>query len=104
MQHRGAAAAAQGALAAVQELVDLGEAGVDPDHLGAALVQEVVAPGAAAVHLDREAAEVAEPLVADTQEGPPLPPQQARVGTPGRDGRRGSLVRAAAEERHLARV
>ena len=43
-QDGGAARAALGALAAVEQLVDLGEPGVDPDHLGAALVNEVVAP------------------------------------------------------------
>jgi hypothetical protein len=45
----------------VEQLVDLGEPRVDPDHVRTPLRKEIVAEAAAAVHLDEQAAEVAEP-------------------------------------------
>jgi len=49
----------------VQELVDLGQAGVDPHEFGASLGKEVFAEAPTAVELDEEPAEVAELLIAN---------------------------------------
>jgi hypothetical protein len=85
----GAARAALGALAAVEQLVDLGEPGVDAHHLRAPLVHEVVPPLAPAVHLDHEPPEVVEALVAGLQQGPALAAEDTRMRTARGDGRDG---------------
>ena len=69
----------------MEDLVDLGQAGVDPHELGAGLGEEVFAEAAAAVELDEEPTEVAELLVADAEERPVLPAEQSGMRPPGGD-------------------
>ena len=79
---------------AADERVDLRDAGLDRDELGAALDDEPFVELVAAVHLERQPAEVAEPLLAQEEERSALAPQLA-------GGRRCGL---ASEERHAVRI
>ena len=100
---RGAALAAWDAPVDVEELVDLGEAGVDPDHRRRPLGEQVVAEAAAAVHLDQQSAEVAQRILAGLQQRAAFPAQH-----PGRGPARGDsfgVVRPPAKEcGHARRV
>jgi hypothetical protein len=44
----------------VQEVFDLGEARVDPDHAGAALGKQILPEPASSIHLDEQAAQLGE--------------------------------------------
>src|SRR5262249_29610 len=56
-----------------EHLVELPEAGVEPEQLVAALRQQVLAEAVAAIHLQDQAAEVAEPLLAHLDDVAALP-------------------------------
>jgi hypothetical protein len=84
-EQRRAARAARGVASRVEERLDLGDPGVDPDDLGGPLRKQVVAEAAAAVHLDEEAAEIAQHILARPQEGSALAPEQACMGPPRSD-------------------
>ena len=75
----------------MEERFDLGDARVDPDHLGRALGQQVVTEPAAAIHLDQETAQVAQQILTRLQERATLTPEQASVRAPRSD----TLVRSA---------
>src|SRR4029450_2914199 len=64
----GAAPAAADPGCAVQERVDLLDAGLDRDELGAALDDHPGIDPVALVHLEREASEIAEPLLANLEQ------------------------------------
>jgi hypothetical protein len=57
-----------------QQLLDLVEATVEINELGAALAHELVVESVAPKHLDNEPAEVTQALVSHLQEDPPLAP------------------------------
>ena len=57
------------ARAPVEERVDLLDASLDGDELGAALDDEAGVEAVALVHLERESTEVAQPLLAHLEEG-----------------------------------
>jgi hypothetical protein len=46
----------------VQQVLDLGEASVDPDHAGAPFGEQILPEPASAVHLDEQAAELGDCL------------------------------------------
>jgi hypothetical protein len=56
----------------VEQVVDLGEARVDPDDAGGALGEQIVAKAASAVHLDEQAAQLAQRVVTCLAERPAL--------------------------------
>ena len=62
----------------VEQRVDLLDARLDRDELGASLDDETGVEAVALVHLERQAAKVAEALLADFEEGLPLALQLAR--------------------------
>ena len=66
--------------APADERVDLRDARLDRDELGAALDDERLVELVAAVHLEREAAEVAQPVLAEQEQRAALAPQVARGG------------------------
>jgi len=66
---------------ALQVRVDLGDAGLDRDELGASLDDERLVEVVATVHLERQPAEVAETVFPQEQERPPLAPEIARRGS-----------------------
>jgi hypothetical protein len=84
--------------AVLQELVDLGQPGVDPDDGGGALGEEVVAEASTAVHLDQQPTEVAQLALTGADECAPLPSQEAGVGATGGDPI--GAVGVATKERH----
>jgi hypothetical protein len=88
--------------AAVQQGLEVGDAGVDPDDLCRSLGEQVIPEAPAPVHLDEQPAEVAQHVFARLEEGAALTAKHARV----RPSQRETLVgSAAAEERgHHARV
>jgi hypothetical protein len=69
----------------MEERLDVGDPGVDPDDLRGSLGEQVVAEPATAVHLDKEAAEVAQHVLARLEQSPALAPKQACVGAPRSD-------------------
>jgi len=86
-QQQCAAFAAWRVPAGVEEVLDLGDAGVDPDDRRCPFREQVVAEASAPVHLDEEAAEVAQRIFTRLQEGTALAAEQAGVGAPRSDAR-----------------
>lgn len=87
---------------ASEQHLDVCDAGLDPDELGAALLEQVAAPGAEAVHLDRQPAEVADPGLARGDKRGALAAQEAEVRAAGeRCLGCGSGPASTSEERHF---
>ena len=79
---------------ALQVRVDLGDARLDRDELGAPLDHERLVEVVAAVHLERQPPEVTQTVLPQEEQRPPLAPQVARRGS----------GRLAVEEGHGAEV
>ncbi len=63
----------------MQQVLDLGEARVDPDDDRRPFGEQVVAEAAAAIHLDEQPADVAKGVVARFQERATFAPEHSRV-------------------------
>jgi hypothetical protein len=59
----------------MEQIVDLGEARIDPDHARRPLGQQIVPEAAAPVHLDHQAAEVAQGFLTRFQEDTAFAPE-----------------------------
>ena len=106
-EHGGAALAPWRVPLGVEQVVDLREAGVDPDRLGARLGEQVLAERAAAVHLHDEPSEVAKARLARAKQRLLLASKETGVGSPRRDSLDlgcDHLVAATANRRHALRV
>jgi hypothetical protein len=102
-EERSAARAVGDSAASVQERLDLGEPGIDPDQVGAALREQVVPEAAAPVELERETAEVAQQRLAGRKQRAAFAAERAGVWM-AESGALGPFGTPADERRHRGRV